>query len=428
MSGVPNYTAVTSSSNHQVQADKSTEEVNKIQKFWHTGSNILLMGLPCLESRYTWQNIGRIYNTTEILRDGQVSELPIEIDPKIGDIKWVNHKAGNKVETVQEHLDNYPVDALVVVKHGKVIYERFNTMRPCDKHVTWSVSKVMGSTVMAILEQQGKIDVKKPVSFYLEELKGSEWDGTTVEEMLDMSNGLDSTEHDEGVQDTRSNPERVYYQWGVTIGIFPDAGNMKTHDVWEILRGMKRKYPGHQKFEYNSINTFVMNRINERIGGKPVSALVSELIWSKIGAEHDVTVGIDPTGNPLLFGFTGITCRDLARFGMLFTPSWNKLSAERIVPQAVVDTIQQATYKEMWDKAYVGQLLLSRFTEDKPGTIHNRYQWDAVFEDGDFLKSGVGGQVLYVSPSTDTVICCFCTSYGDNCEEAMARAITKALA
>ncbi len=144
-------------------------------------------------------------------------------------------------------------------------------------------------------------------------------------------NGLDSTEHDEELQDTRTNPERGYFKWAVTLGflINPDQ---KEKDPLEVLRSMKRKYPGHTAFEYNSINTFVMNRINERIGGKSIIELFSEMVWSKIGAEHDMVVAVSPRGYPMSFGWNASTLRDMARFGMIFTPSWNKVSSERIVP------------------------------------------------------------------------------------------------
>ena len=33
---------------------------------------------------------------------------------------------------------------------------------------------------------------------------------------------------------------------------------------------MTRKMPGHEAFEYNSINMFVMNRIVERAADKPL--------------------------------------------------------------------------------------------------------------------------------------------------------------
>ena len=40
----------------------------------------------------------------------------------------------------------------------------------------------------------------------------------------------------------------------------------------------------------------------------------------------------------------------------------------------------------------------------------NRYQWGAVFEDGDLYKGAHGGQGLYISPAKDLVIAYFGTS------------------
>jgi CubicO group peptidase (beta-lactamase class C family) len=287
-----------------------------------------------------------------------------------------------------------------------------------------SSAKVTGSTVIALLEHQGKIDVKKTVPSYLPDLKDSAWDTVTVEDALDMANGLDSTEHDEPVQDTRTNPKQPYYQWGVTLGFFTNP-DQKEKDPYEVLRNMKRKYPGHTAFEYNSINPFVVNRINERVGGKPINVLFSEMVWSKIGAEHDMTAAVSPQGYPMFFGFNASTLRDMARFGMIFTPSWNKVSSERIVPESVLKMIQTTGHPEIYGKGYVGKEMHKSFAGQGEEGLTNRYQWDAIFKDGDMYKGGVGGQGLYVSPSRDLVIVLFCTSDGKNQEETMARAIAK---
>ncbi|GAL25997.1 hypothetical protein JCM19239_2328 [Vibrio variabilis] len=42
-------------------------------------------------------------------------------------------------------------------------------------------------------------------------------------------------------------------------------------------------------------------------------------------------------------------------------------------------------------------------------------------------KSGVGGQGLYVSPSTNTVVAWFSTGDGQDQEESMARAIVQSV-
>jgi len=403
----------------KIIGNTSMDRVIEITEYFSKPENRGNMRLPIPESAYMWQNLGRMYNVTDILRDGPISELPIEENPEIGNISY-DH--GGEQVTVNEHLDKYPVDAFLVTHKGKIVFERYNTMRPKDKHLWMSAAKVTGSTVMALLEAQGKIDVKKPVPFYIEELKGSDWDNTTVEDALDMANGLDSTEHDEEIQDTRTNPDRGYFKWAVTMGFLVNPNQKETNPI-EVLRSMKRKYPGHTAFEYNSINTFIMNRINERVTGKPVNELISDMIWGKIGAEHDMVVAVSPQGYPMTFGWNLSTLRDMARFGMIFTPSWNKVSAERIVPESIVKMIQTTGNPEMYDKGYVGQLMTNLFPGEKG--ITNRYMWDAILQDGDMLKSGMGSQGLYVSPSRDLVINWFSTGDGTTKEETMARAIAK---
>ena len=79
-------------------------------------------------------------------------------------------------------------------------------------------------------------------------------------------------------------------------------------------------------------------------------------------------------------------------------------------------------HPEIYGKGYVGKEMHKSFPEDKG--ITNRYQWDAIFTDGDMYKGGVGGQGLYVSPSRDLVIVWFSTGDGKNKEETMARAIS----
>ena len=401
------------------RATTPIERVIEIQEFFSVPENRGKFQYPIPESAYCWQNIGRMYNSVDVLRGGPIAELPLALDESIGHIAF---NRGDKSETVNSHLDDCPVDAFIVSHRGEIVFERYNTMRPQDKHITMSSCKVFGSTIMALLEEQGLIDVKKPVPEYLPELAGSDWDETTVEDVLDMANGLDSTEHDEPVQDTRTNPDRAFFQWGVTLGIFINP-DQQERDPFAVLRRMKRKYPGHTAFEYNSINPFVMNRINERLTGLPVNELFSEMIWSKIGAEHDFQLAVSTQGYPMLWGFAGLTLRDMNRFGMIFTPSWNKVSDERIVSESIVHMLQTTGDPAIYGKGYVGKEMEHNFPDETGLT--NRYMWDAIFTDGDMYKGGVGGQGLYVSPGRDLVINWFSTGDGTNQEETMGRAIAE---
>jgi len=403
-------------------AETPMDTVSAIHEYFNSAEGKVRFQLASPETQYGWQHASRFYKTEQILRDGPISELPSKPDSSIADVKFKNAKG--ETETVASHLKNFPVDGLIVIKGGNIVFEHYKTMRPIDKHIWFSSSKVTGATVLALLEHEGKVDMKNPVSFYLPELKGSVWDTVTVEETADMATGLNGTEHDEGTHDERTNPKQIWYQWAVSVGVFANTIN-QNKTPYEVLATMKRVKPGYTVLEYNSIDTFVVNRIVEHVTQRPLAQEFSDRIWRKIGAEHDAYVVVSDQGYSMQFGMISSTLRDFARFGMIFTPSWSKISKTKIIPDAVLKNIQTQGKPDIYYKGYLGEAMKRSFPDETHLT--NRYQWDAVFPDGDIYKKGVGGQGLYVSPARDIVVAWFCTGTGNDQEETMARAIVKRL-
>lgn len=391
-------------------------EIREIFDYFHTPANVVQIQVASDKTLYAWQNMSAFQYTMQINRDGPISYLPEKIDPKLGQLKFT--RPGKAPETVAQHFETSTMDGLLVLHKGSVVYERYKTMRPFDKHQWFSCSKVVPGTMVTLLALEGKIDLNKPVSHYVSELKGSEWDKVTVEETLDMATGLDSTEHEE--HDARTNPERGWYRWAVSLGLFEDKQNLN-EDPFDVLRDMKRLKPGHTSFEYNSINTFVLELIVDSVTGKTLNEVFGSRVWRKIGAQNDAFVGVTKYGLGNGWGFINTTLRDMGRFAMIYTPSWDKVSKERIIPPALIDDIQQGGKPEIYSQGNVGKLLQSSFPDIKGLT--NRYQWDIVFPDGDFYKGGVGGQGIYISPSADTVVVWYST--GKQQEEVMAREIAK---
>jgi CubicO group peptidase (beta-lactamase class C family) len=405
-----------------VASNISFEKASSIVSYFNQPKNKVRLQLASKESQYAWQHMSSFFTTAQVNRSGKISELPYDIQKSIGEITY--QKSDGQTISVNQHFDKNPIDGLVVLKKGTIVYERYRTMRPDDKHIWYSVSKVIGATIMLFLEEEGKVDVNKNVSVYLPELKGTEWDNVKVIEALDMATGLNGTEHDEPNHDSRTNPQQLWFQWAVSIGVLPNITNNATQ-WYDILGKMKRTKPAYTSFEYNSINTFIVNRIVERIGNKPLTDQFSERIWSKIGMEHDGYMATTPAGMSLGFGFMNSTLRDLARFGMIYTPSQTKIASQAIISEKMLKKMQNTQHSDMYAKAFVGKKLQKSFPDEKG--ISNRYQWDAVFTDGDMYKAGVGGQGLYVSPSKDIVIAWFCTGSGNNQEETMARSIVNKL-
>jgi len=399
-----------------VSTDTPLGEIRDIFTYFHTPANVVQIQVASDKTLYAWQNMSAFQYTMQILRDGPISDLPEKIDPGIGEIAFT--RPGKTPETVDQHFDSSHMDGLLVLHNGNVVFERYKTMRPFDKHQWFSCSKVVPGTMVALLALEGKIDVKKPVTTYVPELKDSDWDKVTVEETLDMATGLDSTEHEEPNDDARSNPERGWYKWAVSIGLFEDKDHLN-QSPYDVLRNMKKVKPGHTVFEYNSIDTFVLELIVNGVTGQTLNEVFGDRVWRKMGAQNDGFVGVTKYGLGNGWGFINTTLRDMARFGMLFTPSWDQVSTTQVVPDALLNTIQHGGKPEIFLGGFVGKEMQHSFPDIKGLT--NRYQWDIVFPDGDIYKGGVGGQGIFISPSTDTVVVYFST--GKQQEEILARAI-----
>lgn len=405
---------LTQSRTSNLTSDTPINTIESYQLFFSNKSNFPQIQRTSPTTLYMWQNMSRIINSEMILRDGTISKLDVNINPTIDNIRFTDAKS--ELLTVGDFFNKYPLDSLIVIQNGIIISEKYKTMRSFDKHNWFSVGKIASSTMISLLEEQKKVNVKYNVSFYLPELRNSVWDTVPVIDVLNMATGLNSTEHEE--HDARINPERGWFQWATAMGLFKPSAGYKDESPFDVLTRMKRVKPGNTAFEYNSINTWVLELIVERITGKPFGEAFGDAVWRKIGAQADGYIGITPNGYPMGWGFISSNLRDLARVGVIFTPSWNKVAKEQIISQKMISKIQHSGNPNNFTKGSVGGGIANYLNESG---LSNSYQWDIVFPDGDLFKSGVGGQGLYVSPSRDLVIAWFST--GENKEYLMSRAI-----
>jgi CubicO group peptidase (beta-lactamase class C family) len=163
---------------------------------------------------------------------------------------------------------------------------------------------------------------------------------------------------------------------------------------------MTRRGPPAARNEYVSANTAVLGLVIEAVSGKPFADVVREQLWDRLGPEADALIAISRDGYPYVAGGFSLRLRDLARFGELF------LTPQRfdVIDAALVRSIQQTgIVLEAEDLAALREVL----GDDLPR--HSAWQWDYVWEDGAFFKSGYDGQGLYVDPARELVIAWFGT-------------------
>ena len=321
---------------------------------------------------------------------------------------------------LDEYIKTAPVNGIIFLHHGRIIYERYPRMRPFDKHVLMSVSKVFVSTVIALLESRGQIDLRQPVEVVLPSLKGSAWEKTPVMDVLDMASGIDAPEVEEGF----TNPEHPYYQYEASLGWLPRTA--RTLDsTYQYVAGLQRKDAPGQRFEYTSVNTFLLAWLAESLTGLPLHEILSREIWGKVGAEGDALLAISKYGAPAAHGGLCATLRDVARFGLLFTAAGRSVHPEPVIPARVLAAIQHGGRPEIFDRGPTGQSILGDLHGEHPR--HNVHQWDYVLEDGDFFKGGYGGQGLYISPVRDLVIAYLGTPFDEKMQTHELQWITRQL-
>jgi CubicO group peptidase (beta-lactamase class C family) len=359
-------------------------------------------------SRYVYTHMPEFFPHATIHRAGPIAELKAGADPGVGKIEAA--PAGTKL-TLEKYLPK--MDGFVVLHGGKIVFERYPQMRPFDKHIFWSVSKVIASTLVAMLEDEKLVDATKFVETYVPELAKSDWKRTPLRDVLDMASGMDGLEIDD--PKAYDDADTPYGRYEASLGTMPKTPKTPA-STYEYVASLKRLRPSGQAFEYSSVNTFVLSWVIENVTGKPYAEVVSERIWRQIGAESDATLMMSPApfGAPASHGYISGTVRDLARFGLLFTPSWKTVTAVQLVPAAHLKAIQKASRPAIFDAAKFGTEAVKLFGTDRP--THNSYQWDYVWADGDFFKHGYGGQGLYVSPMRDVVVAFF-ASGPDKAEE-----------
>jgi CubicO group peptidase (beta-lactamase class C family) len=348
-------------------------------------------------SRWAYTHLSEVFPSAVVRRGGAIVDLSTQLRPEIGALK-VNDP-DQPEQTLDQFVNNGAVDGCIVLHDGKIVYEKYPTIQPNDIHIIMSVTKALALAALAILEDQGKIDIDKPVGQYLPELKGSDWAGTKLRDLVDMRSGMEGSETS---NDAYRNPKHKEFQLEATLGWQPRTapelpGAARHGDLFGMLRTIKRERKAGEKWAYTSSNTVVIAEVVSRVAGKSLSDVISELIWSKIGAEHDAILTVNERGFPMSGAGMAATLRDVARFGLAFTKN-PPAGQEKIISDAIIKRI------------FGGRAGEGGAKPDERGMLPLTYQWDMISNKGELAKGGWAGQLLYVNREKDVVVAYFGTN------------------
>jgi len=298
--------------------------------------------------------------------------------------------ASSRDWTIDEMLQASDTDGFLVLKSGKVVTERyFNGLTPEAPHIIFSVSKSVTGSLAGLLVKQGKLDPDAPVTRYIPEAKSSAYGDATVRHVLDMTVSIDFVED-------YLNKDGPFARYRDATGWNPILDPARVNDLRNFLSSLPRdSHPHGEKFYYVSPNSDLLGWIVERASGRPFAALLSELIWQKMGAEFDAYVTVDRLGAPRTAGGICCTLRDLARFGEVMRLG-GKFGATEVLPPDWVKDIRTAGDRDAWLRGSMAQFL--------PKGRYRSKWYQVGSEGGAFCGIGIHGQWVYIDPAAEVVI------------------------
>lgn len=290
------------------------------------------------------------------------------------------------------------VDSFVLIRDGYLAVEGYNRDWDAEKkHPMYSVTKSVTSALVGMAVDQQSIRVDQPLrelfsEMALDPLKAK----ITVGQLLSMTSGMDWDNRQE-----RSSHE---------MANSPDWGQY-------ILKQPMAAKPGSM-FRYSNGNAHLLSVLMQKANGIPLSILAKINLFDPMGITN-VSWGQDPQGN--LIGSWGIhmTCRDMAKFGLMYLHN-GRWEDYQIVPSEWVEESVQQQATEIYDDGteggfgYLWWLKAIAIPGETP--VHHDV----------FYAAGSGGQRIFIVPDLNLIMAITAANQEDDFmpEHMLIKAIT----
>jgi CubicO group peptidase (beta-lactamase class C family) len=214
------------------------------------------------------------------------------------------YRFGGQRHPIQDYLDRNPATGLLIAKDDTILYEHYQYARTDrDRLLSQSMAKTITAMLVGIALDENRIrSIDDLASHYVPALANTEYGGTTLRTLLQMSSGVDFSENYDSADDI------AQLSRDLTEGRDP---------ALSVARFNTRVAPPGTRFHYASSETEVLGLVLRAATGVAVADYLREKIWQPIGAEADASWAIDGTGQELAFCCFNAVLRDYARLGRL---------------------------------------------------------------------------------------------------------------
>jgi len=281
------------------------------------------------------------------------------------------HKLENIVDTYfKQNTAGNITHSLLIVYKNQIITEKYaDEFDKNTKVLGWSMGKSIVSTVIGVLDQQGKIDIHNPAP--IDEWKHDERSEITIHNLLQMNSGLEWEEDYTEISDVT---KMLYLESDMTKSQANKPLVGRPNESWNYSSGtsnllsgiVRKKFETHQEY---------------------LDFWYSDLI-DKIGM-HSMILEADLAGNYIASSYPWATTRDWAKYGLLYlnNGNWN---GEQIISEDWVKYTSTPTNTS--EGVYGAQFWLNAqgHLPDVPKDM--------------YMADGYQGQRVMIIPSKDLVV------------------------
>ncbi|MEV8313759.1 serine hydrolase [Streptomyces sp. NPDC059900] len=346
---------------------------------------------PAWVRRYT--AAGREISPTRRVWRGRTPAHDLPAEPHDLDALEISAPDGSTLK-LPEVFAAAQTDAVVVIHRGSLVYERYlHGTEPHTPHFNASAAKSYAGLMAAMLAHEGLLDRTALTSHYVPELAGTAFGDARVDDLLHMGTQMSyaGRPFDKAVE-----AQRYFAVVGPQLRPYGYSGPTSIREHLATARATGAPGTG---FRYENGNVEALAEVLRRVTGTTTSALLSELIWSRLGAEEDAYYTLDSDGVEAACGGFSATARDVARLGEMLRQG-GALGERQIVPEAVATTLASGV-----PDGYPRRVRFPAAPPDSPATLSYHDLWWILNDPYDsFMASGIHGQRLFVSPGLDLVV------------------------
>jgi CubicO group peptidase (beta-lactamase class C family) len=340
-------------------------------------------------SHWSFQHVEDFVPTAVIPRGtGPTAALPAAGAP-VAEIQVTN--TAGVATTVGAVMAATATDGWAVAYRGSMVAEEYlDGMGAQTRHLLFSVSKSLVAAVVGALHGAGAIELDAPVTAYVPAVANCGYAGATVRHLLDMRSGI-------AFSDDYLHLTAEIHALDQAIGWAPKSSPDIPSTLRDFLLTLRQKSSHGGPFQYRSCETDLLGWICEVAAGQRMPELMSELLWSQIGAQCDATIGVDSDGTGFFDGGINACLTDMIRFGALFLNEGVSLTGRQVVPEAwIADTLDGGPDSR---QAFAASPDDTRM----PGGMYRNQVWFPYPGSNVVLCQGMCGQMIYVNRAAQVV-------------------------